>query len=94
MLLANRRWPSWRPLAPLLLILGLVIAAILLLSTGLWVPFAFMVGAWSATLITIGLQTRSILAALAGAIMHVSYGLGEIAGLLLRQRPESPQGFP
>lgn len=84
MLWANRRLPSLRPLAPTLLILGLVAFAILAVVTGVWWPLAALAGAWLLWLLYVGISSRAsvIGVAFAAAIMHGSYGIGLLWGLL------------
>lgn len=84
MLWANRRFPSLRPLAPTLLILGLIAFAILSLATGVWWPLAVLAGAWLAWLVFVGIRSRAsaIGVAFAAAMMHASYGVGLLWGLL------------
>ena len=84
MLWANRRLPSLRPLAPTLLILGLVAFAILAVVTGVWWPLAALTGAWLLWLLYVGISSRASVvgAAFAAAIMHGSYGIGLLWGLV------------
>ena len=83
MLWANGRLPSLRPLAPLLLVLGLLgggTAALL----GWWWPLAILAVAWLLELIIAALTTRPVtpLAVVAGAVMQVAYGVGLVGDLL------------
>lgn len=78
MLYLNRRWPSWRPLAPLLLVLGL--------ATGLaigpffaWWPLTALTSLWLIALAVAG--SARPLSMLAAAIMHLSYGIGLLRGM-------------
>jgi len=84
MLWANRRLPSLRPLAPVLLILGFIAFAVLALATGVWWPVAALGGAWLAWLLFVGIGSRGSVAGAmaAAAIMHASYGLGLLWGLV------------
>jgi succinoglycan biosynthesis protein ExoA len=84
MLWANRRLPSLRPLAPMLLILGLVTFAVLAVATGVWWPLATLGGVWLAWLLFVGLRAHAstIGVTTAAAIMHASYGLGLVWGLV------------
>jgi succinoglycan biosynthesis protein ExoA len=84
MLWANRRLPSLRPLAPTLLIMGLITFAVLAVATGVWWPLATLAGVWLAWLLFVGIRSRAPVAgvAVAAAIMHASYGLGLLWGLL------------
>ncbi len=83
MLWANGRLPSFRPLAPLFLVSGLVVGAVGA-AFGWWWPLALLVGAWLLWLTVAALTTKPVtpLAILAGAVMHVAYGLGLLQDLL------------
>ncbi|HVR33233.1 MAG TPA: glycosyltransferase family 2 protein [Acidimicrobiia bacterium] len=78
MLFVNGVWPSWRPLAPLGLTLGLIgglVAGLL----GSWWPLAALVVVWFASLL---MATQgNLLDVLVAATMHVSYGVGLLLGL-------------
>jgi succinoglycan biosynthesis protein ExoA len=84
MLWANRRLPSLRPLAPTLLIMGLFTFAVVAVATGVWWPLATLAGLWLAWLLFVGISSRASVAGVmaAAAIMHASYGLGLLWGLL------------
>lgn len=84
MLWANGRLPSPRPLAPALLVLGLFSLALLAIASGVWWPAAALTGAWLAWLAFAGLRSSasSVGVIAAAAIMHLSYGLGLIWGLV------------
>lgn len=89
MLYVNGRWPSWRPLGPMALVVGLMVAAGLGAITRRWAWFLVPVGAWMAAVgaegarIAPGRATwRRAVAAM--TIMHLSYGLGLLRGLLRR----------
>ncbi len=84
MLWANRRLPSLRPLAPTLLIVGLITFAILAIVTGVWWPLAALAGVWLLWLLYVGISsTASVVGvAFAAAIMHGSYGFGLLWGLV------------
>jgi hypothetical protein len=84
MLWANRRLPSLRPLAPTLLILGLITFAILAVAAELWWPLAGLAGAWLAWLLLVGVRAHASTVGVvtAAAIMHISYGLGLLWGLV------------
>jgi glycosyltransferase involved in cell wall biosynthesis len=89
MLYINGRWPSWRPLAPLALVVGLVVTVPLAAVGRLGWVFWALLGSWLAALAAEmirfarapGEWLRSIAAA---AIMHLSYGVGLLHGLLRR----------
>lgn len=80
MLIVNGEFPSLRPLAPL----GLVIALVggLALIPISWWPLAALLVLWMGTLL-IAMRFRLGVVA-AAAIMHVSYGVGLLRGLLRR----------
>ena len=84
MLWANHRFPSLRPLAPALLILGFIALAVLAVTTGVWWPAAALAGAWLLWLLFVGIRSRESVAGVmaAAAIMHASYGVGLLWGLL------------
>ncbi|MDX1448389.1 MAG: glycosyltransferase family 2 protein [Acidimicrobiia bacterium] len=78
MLFVNGVWPSWRPLAPLLLVLGIVFG-LLLGAGGVWWPLLALVGAWLLVL-AIAARGRPLDLVVAGT-MHLAYGFGLLAGL-------------
>lgn len=82
MLYVNRRLPSWRPLAPLALVVALAATAVLAVF-GLWWPLAVVACVWLAVLAGSALRAGRLapLVVVAGAIMHVAYGLGMVLGL-------------
>ena len=80
MLQINGEFPSWRPLAPLSLILGVLLGLAIGIIFSLWLPLLILVGLWLAVLI-IGAKGDP-LGIGAIAVMHVSYGLGLLRGLL------------
>jgi succinoglycan biosynthesis protein ExoA len=82
MLHVNGELPSWRPLAPLLLVLGLA-AGLVVGLVGYWWPLAALGGLWLGTLAVAGRLRPLVVAAM--AIMHLSFGIGMLRGLL--QRP-------
>jgi succinoglycan biosynthesis protein ExoA len=82
MLLINGTWPSWRPLAPLGLVLGIVGSAVLGSVTGIWWPVVGLLAAWIGALVLAG-KGRPLDAAVA-ATMHVTYGWGLLTGLFRR----------
>ena len=89
MLAINGRWPSWRPLAPLVLVAGLILTLPLLAVEGIRWVFWGLLGSWLAALAAEMVRFartpdewwRSIAAA---AIMHLGYGVGLLQGLLRR----------
>lgn len=89
MLYVNGRWPSWRPLGPLALVAGLAIAALLGAVTRHWAVFGIPSGAWMAAVGAEGVRIMPGRAAwgrtvAAMIIMHLSYGMGLLRGLLRR----------
>ena len=86
---ANGKFPSWRPLAPLALILGLDVSVVLAIY-GFWWPLAVIGGAWLAVLILAALSTFNALVAPITAVMHSAYGVGMAVGLV-RRRSTNPK---
>ena len=82
MLLINGTWPSWRPLAPLVLVLGIVAGAALGWMWGIWWPLLATLAAWVAVLLIAG-RGRPLDAGVA-ATMHLAYGWGLLTGLFRR----------
>ena len=84
MLWVNRRLPSPRPLAPALLTLGLIVLALVAVLSGTWWPLAALAGAWFAWLLIIGVRSSAstVGVMIAVAVMHLSYGLGLMWGLI------------
>jgi cellulose synthase/poly-beta-1,6-N-acetylglucosamine synthase-like glycosyltransferase len=82
LLWANGTWPSWRPLAPLLLVVGLIVGAVLTIFSP-W-PLIILVGLWLVVLLAAAVPAgRSApLVPAAAAIMHISYGVGLLQDLL------------
>ena len=82
MLWVNGRFPSWRPLAPLLLVVGLAVCAVLA-AAGTWLPGAVLAAAWLAVLAVAAVQAGRLapLVLVAAAMMHLGYGLGMLWGL-------------
>ena len=80
MLWANGIWSSWRPLAPALLIVGLVAGGVLWASGGSPWPFGLLVLLWIGALVLAaahaGWPGPRLLVEVAGGVMHLSYGLG------------------
>ncbi len=83
MLFANGRFPSWRPLAPLLLVLAIAMSALSGVLTGVWWPPAAVCGAWLLAAFAGAARSGRILGTVwATLIMHASFGLGLAHGLL------------
>jgi cellulose synthase/poly-beta-1,6-N-acetylglucosamine synthase-like glycosyltransferase len=84
MLWVNGELPSWRPLAPLALVLGLVLFALAGLLTGRWVGLSVLAGLWLLILVWVALRADASALGVfrAAGIMHLAYGLGMIWGLI------------
>jgi succinoglycan biosynthesis protein ExoA len=84
MLWLNGRFPSWRPMAPLLLVASLIASIVTGLVFGVWGPVAGILAVWLAALAVVAFRSHanSALVLLAAATMHVAYGLGGLWGLL------------
>ena len=78
MLMINGVWPSWRPLAPLLLILGLL-EGLVLGSMAIWWPLLTLLAVWLVALLIAG-RGRP-LDVIVAATMHLAYGAGLLTGL-------------
>ena len=83
MLYINGEFPSWRPLAPLALILGLMAGLVLL---GLGDPRLLTVGLAAWLLVLLIASRLNPLVLVATAVMHLSYGFGLLRGLLRSPR--------
>jgi cellulose synthase/poly-beta-1,6-N-acetylglucosamine synthase-like glycosyltransferase len=79
MLYVNGEFPSWRPLAPLALVLGVAVGLVLL-AFGEPRLLTLALVAWLAALAIASRLNPMVL--VATAVMHVSYGLGLSRGLL------------
>lgn len=84
MLWRNGAFPSWRPLAPLALVISLFLFVLVGLVTGVWVPLLVLGGLWLLLLVWVALRAdeRTGAVLLAAGIMHLAYGLGELWGLV------------
>lgn len=81
MLYVNGEFPSWRPLAPLALVLGLAVGlALLAFGDPRFLTVALV--AWLAALAIASRLNPMVL--VATAVMHTSYGLGLSRGLMRR----------
>lgn len=80
MLHVNGEFPSWRPLAPLALLVGMISTLILGLFAGVWWPLLAVAAEWLVVLIIGGRGRLLTMAAI--AIMHLAYGVGLLRGLL------------
>ena len=96
MLYINGEFPSWRPLAPLALILGLAAGMLLLL----WGDPRLLTVVLVAWLLALVIASRlSPLVLMATAVMHLSYGIGLLRGLLrsprrVRDLVQTPNAIP
>jgi glycosyltransferase involved in cell wall biosynthesis len=81
MLYINGVFPSWRPLAPLALVLGLMVGVVLV---GFGEPRLLLIvlGAWLGAL-AIASRLHPVVLVVT-AVMHISYGLGLARGLIRR----------
>jgi glycosyltransferase involved in cell wall biosynthesis len=84
MLYVNGEFPSWRPIAPLGLLLGIIATVFLGVISGIWWPLGLLLAVW-AGLVIIGAKGRPLTAA-AIVIMHTSYGVGLLRGLFRSPR--------
>lgn len=84
MLWANGQFPSWRPLAPLALVLGVAALVVLGVASGVWWPLGLVLAAWVLLLLGVGVASGVSPPAVAAAagIMHLAYGLGLLYGLV------------
>jgi glycosyltransferase involved in cell wall biosynthesis len=84
MLWVNGELPSWRPLAPLALVLGLILFALAGLLTGGWVALSLLTGLWLLVLVWVALRADAPAVGVfrAAGIMHLAYGIGMIWGLV------------
>ena len=79
----NGRPPSWRPLAPLALAIGLIAGSVLGGLTGLWWPVLGLMALWLGGLAWVGASSEAGLARvmLVAGTMHIAYGVGMLTGL-------------
>jgi succinoglycan biosynthesis protein ExoA len=84
MFYVNGEFPSWRPLAPLALLVGIAAAIVVGALVGNWWVLGIVAAAWIVAII-IGAK-GNILTAVAIAAMHASYGLGLLRGLIRSPR--------
>jgi glycosyltransferase involved in cell wall biosynthesis len=88
MLYVNGRWPSWRPAAPLLLVLAIISTFLLAAVTGIRWPFWSLLAVWIVALLVAARVARRPLERIrvfaAAAVMHIAYGIGLLRGLLRR----------
>jgi len=84
MLWLNGELPSLRPLATLILVLGLLAGLILGAGSGVWWPIVVILGGWALLLIWVAFRSEAspVLALVAAGIMHLAYGIGMVWGLI------------
>jgi succinoglycan biosynthesis protein ExoA len=82
MLLVNGTWPSWRPFAPLALILGILGGVALGALSGIWWPVLALAAVWIGSLVVAGRGHPLDIAV--AATMHLAYGSGLLTGLFRR----------
>ena len=86
---ANGEFPTWRPLAPLGLVVAILIAGLIsVIGASPW-PFVIAVGGWLLGCLVVFLSTGALapLAAGAAAVMQLAYGIGLAWGLLRGPSP-------
>jgi succinoglycan biosynthesis protein ExoA len=93
---ANGEFPTWRPLAPLALVILLAAAAIVSIVVGSAAPVLWVGGGWLLGLLLVSLQHGLLapLVAAVAAVMQVSYGLGLAWGLLRGPGPVNALRLP
>ena len=79
----NGRLPSWRPLAPAVLVAALTVSGVVAII-GPPLPLAIVAGSWAVAVLAVALRapSRRLRTAAAVATMHLAYGTGLWAGLL------------
>jgi succinoglycan biosynthesis protein ExoA len=84
MLWANGRLPSWRPMAPVGLVLGILIGVLLWAVGGPGWPLMLLGAPWFALLGWVGWRSGEKVGSVmvAAATMHLAYGLGAVYGLI------------
>jgi succinoglycan biosynthesis protein ExoA len=92
MLWRNGTFPSWRPLAPLALVLGLIVFTLVDLVTQVWVPLLVLAALWLLLLIWVAVRADEPAPGVlvAAVIMHLAYGVGELWGLVRGPGPAPP----
>jgi succinoglycan biosynthesis protein ExoA len=78
----NGRLPSLRPLAPALLVVGLL-GGLVAAAVRTWIPLAALMAAWTAAVTFVGVRSRSnkFRTAIVTATMHMAYGIGLWVGV-------------
>ncbi|CAN5242690.1 glycosyltransferase family 2 protein [soil metagenome] len=84
MLYLNGEFPSWRPIAPLALVLGLAAGVAMGLLAMVWWPLLSLLAAWIVVLLIGGRGRPLQIGAI--TIMHLGYGVGLVRGLLRSPR--------
>jgi succinoglycan biosynthesis protein ExoA len=81
---ANGEFPSWRPLAPLALVVALTATLISALVTRSLLPLVFVLALWLVASLVVFLPLGRLAPAVAGmaAVMQVAYGLGLAWGMV------------
>lgn len=81
---ANGEFPSWRPLAPLALVIAIAAAVVASVVLANFWPVAAMVGGWLVSSLLVFFKHGRLGPAVAGvaAVMQVAYGLGLAWGLV------------
>ena len=89
MLWLNGTLPSLRPLAPMILVIGLVATLTLGAVSDVWWPFTVALSAWMLLLIWVAVRSTASSAGVVAAagIMHLAYGAGMVWGLLRGSGP-------
>lgn len=84
MLWVNGRFPSWRPMAPLALVVALAGLSVVGLVSGSWLPLSLLVAAWVGVIAGVAFRApaRTHLVLVAAPTMHIAYGLGSLYGLV------------
>jgi glycosyltransferase involved in cell wall biosynthesis len=84
MLWVNGELPSWRPLAPLGLVLGLVLFTLVGILTGGWVGLSVLAGLWLLILVWVAHRAEAPAMGVfrVAGIMHLAYGIGMVWGLI------------
>jgi cellulose synthase/poly-beta-1,6-N-acetylglucosamine synthase-like glycosyltransferase len=84
MLWVNGQLPSWRPLAPLALVIVLLAGLALSLIGGTLLPIGVLVGVWLLGSLLVFREHRRLTPIVAGvaAVMQVAYGVGMAWGLV------------
>ena len=85
----HRRFPSWRPLAPAAIVIGLAASVVALftpLRAWVWIPWALYLGALSVAA-WLRSPKHSLRTVSAMVIMHFSYGFGLLSALARSRNP-------